>query len=104
MAETAGRSKHGAVAPPPPACNSPRAMAIVSTAAADLPVGRADVAAAAARATASASPLGTSPARRAATASADSSTRPEARAARAVTSFPDTSTIRARPAASRWLS
>ena len=52
------------------------------------------------RATASASPFGTSPALRAATARADSSTRPVAQADRAVTSLPDTSTIRACPAAS----
>src|SRR6185312_13997645 len=52
------------------------------------------------RATASASPLGTSPARRAATARADSRTRPVAQAVRAVTSLPDTSTIRAWPALS----
>src|SRR5271169_23199 len=52
------------------------------------------------RATASASPFGTSPARSAATASADSSTRPDAQADRAVTSLPDTSTIRAWPALS----
>jgi hypothetical protein len=56
------------------------------------------------RATASASPFGTSPARSAATASADSSTRPDAHADRAVTSLPDTSTIRAWPAASTWVS
>jgi hypothetical protein len=52
------------------------------------------------RATASASPFGTVPVRSAATASADNSTRPDAQAARAVTSLPDTSTIRAWPAAS----
>jgi hypothetical protein len=52
------------------------------------------------RATASASPLGTVPPRSAATASGPSSTRPVAQAALAVTSFPDTSTMRALPAAS----
>src|ERR1700760_1185898 len=56
------------------------------------------------RATASASPLGTSPARNAATAAADSRTRPEAVAVRAVTSLADTSTIRACPDESRWVS
>src|SRR5208282_5639243 len=56
------------------------------------------------RATASASPFGTSPARRAATASADSSTRPVAQADRAVTALPDTSTIRAWPALSTCVS
>src|SRR6202034_3003885 len=56
------------------------------------------------RATASASPLGTVPSRSAATAAADSSTRPEAVAVRTVTSLAETSTIRARPASSRWVS
>ena len=56
------------------------------------------------RATASASPLGTSPARSAATAAADSRTRPDARAVRALTSLPETSTIRACPAESRCVS
>ncbi len=48
MAETAGRSKRPAVAPPFPACNSPRAMT-TSAAVPDPPVNRDDVAAAAAR-------------------------------------------------------
>src|SRR5690349_14559078 len=56
------------------------------------------------RATASASPLGTSTARRAATARADSRTRPVAQAERAVTSLPDTSTILAWPALSTCVS
>lgn len=46
----------------------------------------------------------TYPARSAATAFADRGTRPEALADRAVTSWPETSTIRARPAASTCVS
>jgi hypothetical protein len=48
--------------------------------------------------------LGHGPVRSAATASADSSTRPDAVAVRTVTSLPETSTIRAWPASSRWVS
>src|SRR5690606_21393729 len=55
------------------------------------------------RATASASPLGTVPPRRASITSAETSTRPVAVAVRAVTSLAVTSTMRARPAESRWL-
>src|SRR6187551_951211 len=53
------------------------------------------------RATASASPLGTVPSRSAAKHSALSSTRPAAVAERAVTDLPETSTMRASPAALR---
>ena len=55
-------------------------------------------------ATARASPLGTVPSRRAATAAGESRTRPVAVALRAVTSFAETSTIRAWPDESRWVS
>ena len=55
------------------------------------------------RATASASPFGTSPDLSSATTSADTSTRPDAVAVRAVTSLPETSTIRAAPASSTWV-
>src|SRR6476661_6808984 len=51
------------------------------------------------RATASASPLGTSPSRSAATAAAESRTRPAALASRAVTALADTSTMWALPSA-----
>ena len=56
------------------------------------------------RATASASPFGTPSPRSSATTSADTSTRPDAVAVRAVTSLPDTSTIRAAPDSSTWVS
>ena len=54
-------------------------------------------------ATARTSPLGTSPPRRAATTDGGHRTRPSAVALRAVTCLPLTSTIRACPAASRWV-
>src|SRR5699024_7366048 len=56
------------------------------------------------RATASTSPFGAVPSRRARTASGANWTKPSATASRAVTSLSDTSTIRACPASSRWVS
>ena len=56
------------------------------------------------RATPSASPFGTPSPRSSATTSAETMTRPAAVAVRAVTSLPDTSTIRAAPEASTWVS
>src|SRR5829696_2376361 len=56
------------------------------------------------RATASASPFGTPEPRSSATTSGDTRTRPVAVAVRAVTSLPETSTIRAAPDASTWVS
>src|SRR5690606_23789683 len=50
------------------------------------------------------SPLGTSPWRIAASASADMRMRPDAMAMRWVAAFPPTSTMRALPASSRWVS
>ncbi len=56
------------------------------------------------RATASASPFGTPSPRSSATTAGEVSTVPVARASRAVTSLPETSTIRAAPASSTWVS
>ena len=56
------------------------------------------------RATASASPFGTPPSRSRATTAGETSTRPVAVAVRTVTSLPETSTIRAAPDSSTWVS
>ena len=58
----------------------------------------------ASRATARVSPLGTPAPRSSATTSAETSTRPDAVAERVVTSLADTSTIRAAPDSSMWVS
>jgi len=55
------------------------------------------------RATARASPFGTPGPRSSSTTSGETSTRPDAVAVRTVTSFPETSTIRAAPRLSRWV-
>ena len=58
----------------------------------------------ASRATASASPLGTPSPRSSPTTRAETSTRPVAVAVRAVTSLSETSTMRAAPDSSTWVS
>ena len=56
------------------------------------------------RATPSASPLGTPSPRSSSTTAAETSTRPDATASRAVRSLADTSTMRAAPVSSTWVS
>ncbi len=58
----------------------------------------------ASRATASVSPLGTPAPRSSSITAGETSTRPDAVAVRAVTALPETSTIRAAPRSSTWVS